>query len=352
MALSHLTKTIKNFVNSAFYPWKWVQIEPTSFCNCNCTYCPQSSYSNFWKNGLMDFSLYTKLLDEISWIKMVYLQGWGEPFVHPKLIEMIVEAKNKGFAVGTTTNGMLLNGDTCKKVVESGLDVIAFSLAGFQKNNDKLRKGTKYNNILKSIETILKEREVRGLSYPKVHIAYMWLRGFEEDLYSVAKDLLNLNIDQLVISTLTFIPEKGLENFILTWNDKIQEEAKKVDSLLSSVSTKVSFQLIGDNLSKTCLEDVFSTCFVSYMGNVAPCVFSQIPVVGDKVFFYFKGEPILYEPWYFGNLHLNTFKEIWNKRDYKSFRKNFTKISFCKKCYKRLSVKVNLSWKVPEFFPK
>ena len=56
---------------------------------------------------------------------MVYLQGWGEPFLHPELMTMVRIAKGTGCSVGTTTNGLLLNEKVIRQLVESGMDVLA-----------------------------------------------------------------------------------------------------------------------------------------------------------------------------------------------------------------------------------
>jgi MoaA/NifB/PqqE/SkfB family radical SAM enzyme len=82
---------------------------------------------------------------------MVFLQGWGEPFVNDNLMTMIRLAKEAGCKVGTTTNGMLLNKKVITQLVAPGLDMLAFSLAGVDKSNDTVRLGTRIDTILEAI---------------------------------------------------------------------------------------------------------------------------------------------------------------------------------------------------------
>lgn len=65
--------------------------------------------------------------------RLVYLQGWGEPFTHPQFFEMVRLAKKAGCMVGTTSNGTLPNRDIIARPINEGLDVIGFSLAGLEK---------------------------------------------------------------------------------------------------------------------------------------------------------------------------------------------------------------------------
>jgi uncharacterized radical SAM superfamily Fe-S cluster-containing enzyme len=117
---------------------EWMQIEVTTRCNASCYYCPRTTYRNCWDNRDLSFENFKTLLPIIAYTKMVHLQGWGEPFLHPHLFEMIVLAKKTGCKVGTTTNGMLLNRRRIDQLVKSGIDHVAFSLTGIGEKNDQV----------------------------------------------------------------------------------------------------------------------------------------------------------------------------------------------------------------------
>jgi MoaA/NifB/PqqE/SkfB family radical SAM enzyme len=78
----------------------------------------------------MPIELFRKLITAFRKTALVYLQGWGEPFIHPQFIEMLQIVKEADCLVGTTTNGTLLSRETIEKMVSQGLDLIEFPWQG------------------------------------------------------------------------------------------------------------------------------------------------------------------------------------------------------------------------------
>ncbi len=265
---------------------------------------------------------------------MLFLQGWGEPFCHPKIINMIHFAKKKGFLVGTTTNATLISEDIVKKLVELKLDVIALSLAGFQDSNDEVRKGTSYSQVLKVVEWFQREKLRARSSSPRVHIAYMWLKGMEKELLSALKDLSNLDVDLVVVSTLNFVPKADLRGYEVFFSVEVEELINEVKGLEKRFSEGIVFLIPDRNKTpRICTEDITRTAFVSSEAEVGPCVFSLIPV-SSSVKYFFNSKEYQYIPLSFGNLKKNDFISIWNSKSYKRFRKDFVSFSLCKTCYK------------------
>ncbi len=187
-------------------PLGWIQVEVTSHCNAACVYCPRTVYRDIWLNRNLSFSTFERLSSAFGNTKMIFLQGWGEPFLNPELMQMIQVAKDAGCKVGTTTNGMLLNEKIVSQLVKSGMDVLAFSLAGVDENNDALRRGTRMENVLGQIRLLNKIKKYLGKEQPAVHIAYMLLRSRLDDIERLPLLLQGLAVSQVVVSTLDFIP--------------------------------------------------------------------------------------------------------------------------------------------------
>lgn len=83
-----------------------LQIEPTTRCNLRCTYCTK-------KEPIRDLTVevLVKILDKHPDIKIVKLQGLGEPFLTPYLTELCKVCKSRGKYVTTITNGTIINWD-------------------------------------------------------------------------------------------------------------------------------------------------------------------------------------------------------------------------------------------------
>jgi MoaA/NifB/PqqE/SkfB family radical SAM enzyme len=123
-------------------PKDWIQVEVTSRCNAACWYCPRTCYEQQWLNRTMSMDTFKLVVPALSKTALTYLQGWGEPLLHPDLAAMVRLAKRAGCTVGTTTNGMLLDETGCHRLMDAGLDILAFSLAGTTSAcNDTARGG-------------------------------------------------------------------------------------------------------------------------------------------------------------------------------------------------------------------
>lgn len=111
-------------------------VDPCNLCNFRCKFCAiQSSEAELtFKKQLMTMELYKKVIDDIAVfpdrLKVLRLNGNGEPLLNPELPEMIRYAKEKGVAdfIEILTNGSKLNPQLNERLIESGLDRIRISI--------------------------------------------------------------------------------------------------------------------------------------------------------------------------------------------------------------------------------
>ena len=75
-----------------------LDIEINSTCNLRCIMCFQSSEKSRPEPGYMDFSVFKKIIDEgvIYGLCSIKPTFRGEPLLHPKIVDMVKYAKNKG----------------------------------------------------------------------------------------------------------------------------------------------------------------------------------------------------------------------------------------------------------------
>ena len=62
----------------------WIQVEVSALCHGECTYCPVSRFSGRRRGGLMSMETFELLEPSFSSAELVFLQGWGEPLLHPR----------------------------------------------------------------------------------------------------------------------------------------------------------------------------------------------------------------------------------------------------------------------------
>jgi len=111
-------------------------IDPSNLCNFRCDFCAiQSKKEELpFRKQLMDKKLFMKIIDDISEfpdkLKVLRINGQGEPLLNPDLPEMIKYAKDKKVAefVEIITNGSRLNPEINVKLINSGVDRIRISV--------------------------------------------------------------------------------------------------------------------------------------------------------------------------------------------------------------------------------
>ena len=85
--------------------YKKIYLEITNNCNLNCDFC----IKNKRKQQFITIDEFNTTLDKIKpYTNYLYFHILGEPLMHPKINELISNAKEKEFNVNITTNGYLI----------------------------------------------------------------------------------------------------------------------------------------------------------------------------------------------------------------------------------------------------
>ena len=132
-----------------------IQIEITNRCNYTCGMCPRESFNLPEKDIPLD--LFKKIIDRLDTSYNITLTGWGEPLLHPALMDMIVYTKDKGHNVGVTTNGLLL-APFVEKFIEKSLDKLTISLDSVEESIE-VKEGHPSNKVVqKNMESLIRSR--------------------------------------------------------------------------------------------------------------------------------------------------------------------------------------------------
>ena len=334
---------LERLISKNYPQLDWIQVEISSYCNASCSYCPHFAFGTNWQNRYLPVKVFRKLVPAFARTNLVYLQGWGEPFLHPQFFEMLSIAKEAGCMVGTTTNATLLDREIIQKMINQGLDIIGFSLAGVDQKNDRIRKGTRIKKVLECIAEINRAKDTSGVDKPKIHIAYMLLRSSLEDLEKLPQFLSNTGAAQTVISSLSYAvsPEMEKES-VLACGEKEYFELKdrllEVRSEAVKRGSDVHFHLVSPVQNYFCCsENIPRAVVVGSDGCLSPCVMKQIPVQGDS-YYLINGQRRLQQNLSFGNIQQESLKAIWHRKQYRQFVREFCNGStsiFCQNCLKK-----------------
>ncbi|MCR4322170.1 MAG: radical SAM protein [Candidatus Brocadiaceae bacterium] len=140
-----------------------IQIEITNRCNYTCGMCPRESFNLPEKD--ISPGLFKKIIDRLAPFSEkgletpynITLTGWGEPLLHPALMDMIVYTKDKGHNVGVTTNGLLL-APCIDKFIEKALDKLTISLDSVEEGSEVVEGHPSSKVAQKNIESLIRYR--------------------------------------------------------------------------------------------------------------------------------------------------------------------------------------------------
>lgn len=160
--------TIKYFFNKFLYSAYTIirktkkfphilNLELTNYCNLNCIMCPHSMMQR--PKGNMDFELFKRIIEEIKGysIKDLRLHHFGEPLLHPQLVDFIKYIKDNDDKkliknVSISTNCTTLTLKKAREIIESGLDSIRLCLDGTNKTTyEAIRCKANYKMTLTNI---------------------------------------------------------------------------------------------------------------------------------------------------------------------------------------------------------
>ena len=158
-------------------------IEPTNKCNFKCRFCPESL------DDYEEISGGSYMLDEGGWnlisdqiveitqghgIKTLNFYMMGEPFLNPKLLGYIRDAKLRGLAdrLIVTSNGSLIRSSLHADLVRSGLDYLRISIYGADETDQKANTQTRIplERVQKNLRDLISARDKMGSSTPYVYV--------------------------------------------------------------------------------------------------------------------------------------------------------------------------------------
>jgi len=230
--------------NNNWFP-NIIDIELTNNCNLSCNMCARQCMTR--DKGFMDEDLFRAIIDETApELTPIRLIGWGEPFLHPKIIDFCKYAKvvkkitdikkltEAETPLHITTNGQLITEKQMKELVNLGLDSIVFSMQGATKEGyEKMRVGSSYDKLEENIKKLIK---IRGdKERPYIHIS----------------------------STMTSETPQEVESFKKYWEGI-------VDSVGIGITQPVSAGNAGYTNYRPCTE-VFHKILIKWDGRVSPC---------------------------------------------------------------------------------
>lgn len=285
-----------------------LSIEPTTACNLGCPECPSGLKQFTRPTGKIQADLHEKMLTETS--KSVFYINYyfqGEPFLHPDFLTLIRSAKKHRIYTATSTNAHFITKEKAKEIVESGLDRLIISIDGLtQATYENYRVHGKLEKVLEGTQHLIEAKEALKSKTPHLIFQFLAVKPNEHEIPEVFELGKKMGIDEVRIKTAQLYDFKH-GNPLMPDNEQYSRYRLQSDG-----TYKLKYKL-GNHCWRMWSSSVFT-----WDGQVVPCCF-------DK-----DAKHVL------GSLAHRSFGEIWNSREYVSFRNavltNRNQIDICQNC--------------------
>lgn len=334
--------TLKVLPDKVFYHPVDIQIEPTSRCNSSCIMCGRTYLDR--KNGDMSFKHFKDIVNQFPYLRLLTLQGLGEPLLNPDIFRMIEYAKSKDITVRFSNNATRLTPRNCEKLVSSELDHIFISLDGAtSKSYEKIRVGANFKEVIRNIDRLVKTKKKLNKNFPEITLDTIGMKTNLEEIPKIVELAHSLDIHNINIRHLNYDftyrngsnPDKSkmisvansLKNESLFTEDPSKVKDIFNETLEISKKLGIALHLPGIEPSQIkglrCVWPWYHT-YIDFEGYMTPCC-----VCPDK------------DEICFGNILEQPFDKIWNNKQYRDFRSKLSSGIFpnvCNGCMRSINV--------------
>ena len=329
-------------------PLAKVYIEPTSVCNLNCRSCMRHAWDE--PTGTMTMATFSRLIESLRRVPSfgaMSFWGMGEPLLHPQIASMVAAAKKLGADTELITNGLLLDAAKAGALIEAGLDRLIVSVDGANpKSHAENRTGADLDRVKSNIKELRRLRRERRCEKPEIGIEFVLMRHNIDEVRQLRRLALEMGAGFIILTNV--LPyAKELKEEILYWMsadrpwsngtsvfspkisvprvDARREHLDALNDLLWSGCAAEPVQRIPRNPDADghCRFVEQGAAVVAWDGEVSPCV----ALMHSYRCFVLDREKTI-RRYTLGNVASEDILQIWNKAEYKGFRKRVLDFDF------------------------
>jgi radical SAM protein with 4Fe4S-binding SPASM domain len=153
-------------------------------CTRKCRMCPMHTQAP--ENPIMiTDEIMTRALSAVGERPLnLEVSAFGEPFTHPHADAYMFQARKSApkAEIVFVTNGSVLDQPRCEKIVDSGIDILQFSLdAGSAETYKWLTGSNAYDATCRNLERLLETRAQRGGKHLKIQTHIIGIKELEHE---------------------------------------------------------------------------------------------------------------------------------------------------------------------------
>lgn len=317
-----------------------LQVNFTFKCNLRCTMCSMFERMQSFKLQNRPYQVEIPVIKKL--IKEAYRMGvrhliliGGEPFLEPRLFELILLADQCGFkGITVVTNGTLINEEIIKNIVENNLHTFFLSISIDAASEDtfaKIRGERVLGKIIANVNLINRIKNKQGKNYPKIVCVTTIMDQNLEELQSVVSLCQKLSIPRIIFQPV--VVDNTDQNkvdfnssvFVPSHRYKILDNS--IDGLIKyKLSNQENFKFIANSIQQLRLIKKYFKRQLRPRDIRCYAGFNRIQVVQEEKI-YFCVNQDRYEP-VFGDVKKDNLRSLWFSKKAKFSRKCIRKCTF------------------------
>jgi len=324
-----------------------VYVEPTNTCNLECRTCVR----RVWEEplGAMEPWIFKNVLEGVRAVEPrpeVFFGGFGEPLGHPEILAMVGAAHEAGARTELITNGVLLQEETARGLIEAGLDFLWVSLDGATPDSYlDVRLGDELPRILENLRRLRPLRYSMRSPVPKLGIAFVAMKRNLQDLPEVVSLGRRLGVRRFHVSNVLPYTEEMREEVLYgrsLWEDRYRYDCSTLPRMdtsprLLAVWEKLAYHSDWTALAGREFGGPLDACpfvergsvSVRWDGKVSPC----LPLLHTHDS-YLGDTHRRNEAYFAGTLEESSLQSIWTEPGYVRLRERLQEFDFspCTTC--------------------
>ncbi len=272
----------------------------------------------------MEWTTYTRILEQFPTLKHLHLQGLGEPMMHPRFYDMVEHAANKGIQVTTNSNFTLLNPQRADRLVTCGLDTLHISIdAATPALYERIRVRSHWDRLMRSFDLLFAARAKHQTAMPHLHLVMVIMRQNLHELPALVQRASEWQMEEIWVQHLAhdfrestlparYAPLRAYVNE----QTLLDEDLERIENYFSQARELAAQLGIRLRLPTPRLRAFppgtpgrercswpWTGAYISYQGLAMPCCMVATP---DRI--------------NFGNMAQKGVETIWNSEAFQNFR--------------------------------
>lgn len=273
-----------------------------------------------WAGRQMDFNLFRRIVGELRAleVKKIMIGGDGDPFTHPRIIDMLEHVKRSGLEADTATCGIFFDDAGLRRLFDAAVDRINVSILAASPGEYAAmhpgRNGELFGKIKRSLLLLAKWKREEKRKTPRVTLVDVICRLNCSGADRMVDFAAETGADEVAFKRMSAMPfTRDLlmnENETRELQGKLQAAARraKAAGVAENIKTFIRDTLPG--LSSGDYTSQFYTripCYIGWIYTRILCDGSVVPCCG------------CYD-YRLGNVSERPLRDIWHSREYAAFR--------------------------------